>query len=436
MEDTPRSETVSTKLQRIADMAKSDPKLVFTSLAHLIDVEFLREAYNRTRKNAAPGIDKVTAEEYTAALEENLQSLHQRLKSGTYIAPPVKRSWIPKEDGKLRPIGKPTFEDKIVQRAVVMILNAIYEQDFHSLSYGFREGRSQHQALHELRESCHNLKTKWIIDADVSGYFDNISHGKLQEFIRQRVNDGGLLRLIGKWLHAGVFEGGILSYPEKGTQQGGVISPLLANIFLHQILDEWFLRDVRPRMRGKCFLIRFADDFVIGFELESDARRVMDVLPKRFGKFELSIHPVKTRLIEFRPPTYRTKAVEEGSTFDFLGFTHYWSKSRKGNWAIKRKTAHKRLRRSKKAIWLWCRENRHESVSEQRSALSSKLLGHYQYYSIRGNLPCLRDFWWFVTGAWRYWLSKRSSKSNIAWDKFHKILGENPLPPPRNIHAI
>jgi len=237
----------------------------------------------------------VTARKYAENLEENLSDLHERLRSGRYIAPPVERAWID-EGNKKRGIGKPTFEDKIVQRAVVMLLGAIYEQDFHGFSHGFREGHSQHQALHELREQCVNMNVGWILDADVSGFFDNLDRGLLREFIKRRVNDGGVLRLIGKWLNAGVLEGEILTYAEKGTPQGGVVSPMLSNIFLHYVLDEWFVRDVQPRMKGRCFLLRFADDFIIGCELDEDARRIMEVLPKRFDRFGLAIHPEKTTL--------------------------------------------------------------------------------------------------------------------------------------------
>jgi group II intron reverse transcriptase/maturase len=417
-------------------MATSKPKMIFTSLAHLIDIPFLREAWKRTRKDSSPGIDDMTAAEYAVNLDANLLNLHQRLKIGTYTAPSVKRVWIPKDDGRKRPIGMPTFEDKIVQRAVNMLMGAVYERDFYSCSYGFREGRSQHQALHEIREQCHNLKIRWVIDADVSGYFDNISHGKLQEIIRRRINDGGLLRLVGKWLHAGVMDGGILTYPDKGTPQGGVVSPLLANIFLHTILDEWFLKAVQPRMEGRCFLVRFADDFVIGFELENDARRVMEVLPKRFEKFGLTIHPEKTRLIAFRPPAQRSGERKGEGTFNFLGFTHMWAKSQRGFWVIKRKTMRKRLQKAKSAIWVWCRRNRHEPLAEQHKTLVQKLRGHYQYYSLRSNSTSVTNYWWYTRRSWRYWLSRRSTKSNINWKKYLKMLETYPLPRPRIIHQI
>jgi group II intron reverse transcriptase/maturase len=417
-------------------MAASDPNMIFTSLAHLIDIPFLREAWQRTRKDSSPGIDDMTAAEYAANIDANLENLYHRLKSGSYTAPSVKRVWIPKDDGRKRPIGMPTFEDKIVQRAVTMLMGSVFEEDFFPCSYGFRKGRSQHQALDDMRELCQSVKVKWIIDADVSGYFDNISHGKLQGIIRKRVNDGGLLRLVGKWLHAGVMDGGILTYPDKGTPQGGVISPLLANIFLHTILDEWFREIVRPQMKGRCFMIRFADDFVIGFELENDARRVMEILPKRFEDFGLTIHPEKTRLVAFRPPTLRSGEKKGEGTFNFLGFTHYWAISQKEFWVIKRKTIRKRLQKAKSAIWVWCRKHMHDPLAEQHKTLVQKLRGHYQYYGVRSNYTSISEYWWYTRRAWRYWLSRRSTKSNIHWKKYVKMLETYPLLRPRIIHQI
>jgi RNA-directed DNA polymerase len=408
----------------------------FTTLAHLIEVDLLREAYRRTRKDGAPGVDEVTAQEYAANLEANLADLHERLRGGRYYAPPVKRSYVPKEDGSQRPIGIPAFEDKIVQRAVAMLLGAIYEQDFKDFSYGFREKRSPHQALHELRERCMNEEIGWIIDADVSAFFDNLDHDLLRELLNQRVNDGSIVRLIGKWLKAGVLEEESLSYPEKGSPQGGVISPLLANIFLHYVLDEWFEREVKPRMKGRCFLIRFADDFVIGCELEEDARRMMAVLPKRFARYKLTIHPEKTRLVKFQPPRKTDRGGSENGTFDFLGLTHYWARSRRGNWAIKRQTAKKRLRRAMRAAWQWCREHRHEPVMEQYRKLSQKLRGHYQYYGIRGNYRKLWTLYWFVMEAWKYWLNRRGGKRTIEWEKFAELCAVLMLPRPRIVHNI
>jgi len=437
MGDTSRSQTISTKLRRIAEQAGRYPEMVFATLAHLIDVDFLRQAYRLTRKSGAPGVDGVTAGEYAENLEGNLRDLHERLRSGRYKAPPVERAWIDKEDGRKRPIGKPAFEDKIVQRAVVMLLGAIYERDFHDFSHGFREGHSQHQALHELWEQCSGMNINWILDADVSGFFDNLDHGWLCSIIKQRVNDGGILRLIGKWLNAGVMEGGILTYPEKGTPQGGVISPMLSNIFLHQVLDDWFVREVKPRMKGRCFLIRFADDFIIGCELEVDAHRVMDVLPKRFGRFGLAIHPKKTRLIKFGKPEPRGERANGNGTFDFLGFTHYWAKSHRGHWVMRRKTSKKGIGRFLKSLWQWCRINRHLPPKEQYRMLCVKLRGHYQYYGISGNYRAINGVYHYAKRSWRYWLSRRSHKGYINWDKFLISIAEKfPFPRPKIFHHI
>jgi RNA-directed DNA polymerase len=437
MGETLGSPTVSMKLQSIAQQAQRYPAMVFNNVFHLIDRDFLREAYRLTRKNSAPGVDQVTATQYAEHLEDNLRDLHERLRDNRYVAPPVERVWIEKEGGKKRPIGKPCFEDKIVQRAVVMILEAIFEQDFHAFSHGFRKGHSPHQALHELREQCRTLHINWIVDADVSGCFDNLDWGFLREFIQQRVKDGGILRLIGKWLHASVLEAGELTHPDKGTPQGGVASPLLANVFLHQVLDEWFVKDVQPRMKGRCFVTRFADDFIIGCELEADARRVMAVLPKRFNRFSLTIHPEKTALIAFKRPPSREASAGGAGSFDFLGFTHYWAKTRRGYWVLKRKTVGKRLRRFMQAIWAWCRDNRHAPLQEQYRTLCAKLRGYYQYYGIRGNFKMLEVVFEHTERAWRYWLSRRSHKGHIRWQKFVASLQkELALPKPRIMHNI
>ena len=431
-----RSPTVTTKLQRLAAQAKRDPGRVFTNLAHLIDEDFLREAYRRTRKSSAAGIDGVTAMLYAEHLDENLHDLYERLRKGRYQAAPVVRVWIEKEDGGRRPIGKPAFEDKIVQRAVAMLLEAIYEPDFSDSSYGFRPGRSPHDALREVRTRCMTEGIGWIVDADVSGYFDNIDRTRLREVLRRRVNDGGIIRLIGKWLRAGVMEDGVLDHPETGVVQGGVISPVLANIFLHHVLDEWFERVVQPRLKGRSFLIRFADDFVIGCELEADSRRIMAVLPKRFGRFGLTIHPEKTVMIEFRKPTPRKGSGDGNGTFDFLGLTHYWMKSRRGYWVINRRTARKRLRRTKKSLWRWCRANRHLPMKDQYRMLCQKLRGHFQYYGISGNYRLLSEVRQHAEETWRYWLSRRSHKGAISWEKFQKLKAVFGLPIPKIVHQI
>jgi group II intron reverse transcriptase/maturase len=431
-----RSPTVTTKLQHLAEQAAHDPERVFTPLAHLIDADFLREAYRQTSKSSALGSDGVTAKMYAEHLDEHLRDLHERLRSGRYQAAPVERVWIEKEDGGQRPIGKPAFEDKLVQRAVAMLLEAISEQDFHDCSHGFRPGRSPHDALHEVRERCMREGIGWLVDADVSGYFDSIDRTRLQAVLRQRVNDGRIRRLIGKWLRAGVMEEGVLSHPESGVVQGGVISPVLANLFLHHVLDEWFEREVRPRLRGRCFLTRFADDFVIGCEHEVDARRVLAVLPKRFARYGLTIHPSKTTLIAFRKPGAHQGAAPGNGTFDFLGLTHYWTKSRRGYWVLKRRTAKKRLRRMKKAVWRWCRANRHAPLKDQYRRLCLKLRGHFPYYGIRGNFRLLEEIRRYAEQAWRYWLSRRSSKSAIGWEKFQQLLETYVLPTPKIVHNI
>ncbi len=437
MGDTPGSPTVSMQLQRIAQQAQRYPQMVFNNVFHLIDCDFLLEAYRLTRKNSAPGVDKVTAKQYAEHLDDNLRDLHERLRDDRYVAPPVERVWIEKEDGKKRPISKPCFEDKIVQRAVVMILEAIFEPDFYAFSHGFRKGHSAHQALDELREQCSKLYINWMVDADVSGFFDTIDRSRLREFIKQRVNDGGILRLIGKWLKAGVLEAGELSYPDKGIAQGSVISPLLANVFLHHVLDEWFVKEVQPRMKGRCFLTRFADDFIIGFESKADAQRMMAVLAKRFGRFNLTIHPEKTALIAFNKPLRREHSARGKGTFDFLGFTHYWGKTSRGYWVIKRKTVAKRLRRFMKGIWTWCRNHRHVPLPEQYRMLCSKLRGYYQYHGIRGNIKVLRAVLEHTRRAWRYWLSRRSHKGRLNWQRYEASVGHRfPLPTPRIIHHI
>jgi len=426
--------TVSTKLQWIAETAVREPGRIFTTLAHLIDIDFLKEAFRLTRKDGAPGVDGVTAEEYAENLEENLAHLHERLRTGRYKAPPVKRAWLDKDNGGQRPIGMPGFEDKIAQRAVAMILSAVYEQDFETFSHGFREGHSQHQALLELREKCREIGVAWIVDADVAGFFDNLDHNLLLKIIKKRVNDGAILRLIGKWLKCGVMEGTTLIHPEKGTPQGGVISPVLSNIFLHHVLDRWYVRDVKPRLHAGSFLIRFADDFIIGCEREDEATRVMAALPKRFALFKLTIHPAKTALIRFQRPS-PNKETDNG-TFDFLGFTHFWAKTRQGYWVIKRKTAKKRLRRAMKSLWQWCRDHRHENLMEQYKTLCLKLRGHYQYYGIRSNYKMLEVVMEHVENAWRHWLSRRSRESFIPWDVFDRLRRVFPLPKPRIYHAI
>jgi group II intron reverse transcriptase/maturase len=401
-----------------------------------MDVDFLRAAYQRTRKDSAPGLDGVTAATYAEHLDENLRDLHARLRSGRYQAPPVKRHWLAKADGSQRAIGVPTVEDKIVQRAVTMLVGAIYEEDFHDFVYGFRPGRSAHQALSALREQCREQGINWIVDADVSGFVDSLDHDRLQEFLQQRVQEGSILRLIGKWLHAGVVEGETVLQSETGSPQGAVGSPLLGNVFLHQVLDEWYGRVVRPRMRGRTFLIRYGDDFVLGCELETDARRIMAVVPKRFARFGLTIHPQKTAVVAFSKPSAQAEGTAEKSTFEFLGFTPYWARARQGYWGMTRRTAKKRVRRTLTALWQWCRSQRHCKVEEQHQELSQKLRGHYQYYGIRGNYRLLEVVLRHAENAWRYWLSRRSQKGRITGNKLVRWREQFPLPTLKIVHNI
>ena len=440
MTGAPNPESMSTGCQRIAELARQAPQMSFTSLAHHLDLRLLLEAYQRTRKDGAVGVDGQTAEDYAANLMGNLQGLLDRAKSGTYRAPPVRRVHIPKGTGnETRPIGIPTFEDKVLQRAVAMVLEAIYEQDFWNCSYGFRPGRSAHQALEALWRQTTGMGGCWLVEVDIRKCFDTLGHAHLRELLSRRVRDGVLLRLLGKWLNAGVLESGALSFPEEGTPQGGVISPLLANVYLHYVLDEWFEREVKPRLKGQAFLIRYADDFVIGFAEEADARRVLAVLPKRFGKYGLTLHPDKTRLVPFVRPSGRPDSAASGprpGTFDLLGFTHYWGRSRRGDWVVKRKTSSSRFSRAIKKIAEWCRKFRHRPLAEQRQTLGQKLRGHDAYYGITGNLSMLRRLRLVVERVWRKWLARRSRGEPLPWDYFKQLLGHVPLPPARVVHSV
>ena len=434
---------VSTKQERIATLAKQSPQMGFMSLAYMMDLPWLLQAYHRTRKNGATGVDGQTWHEYGENLEANLQSLLDRAKSGRYRAPPVNRVHIPKAGSptQTRPIGIPTLEDKVLQRAVVMLLEPIYEQDFVQGSYGFRPGRGAHQALERLWQEMMNADGGWVLEVDISKFFDTLDHGHLRQFVQHRVRDGVLLRLIGKWLNAGVMESGQLSYPESGSPQGGVISPLLANIYLHYVLDEWFEQEVQPRLAGRAYLIRYADDFVIGFTNEKDAHRVKEVLPKRFGRYGLQIHPEKTRLVRFTKPNTgqpidRGRPSGKPESFDLLGFTHHWGRSLRGNWVVKRKTSTSRLSRGLRAINQWCRNHRHDPLVEQQRALSQKLRGHYAYYGITGNSQCLSAFRTWAVGCWRNWLSRRNRERGMTWDRFNQLLERYPLPAAVAIHSV
>jgi RNA-directed DNA polymerase len=432
MKETLSSENISTRLQRVAEVSRKGRGMVWTTLSHYIDLDLLKEAYRRTRKDGATGIDGQTAKEYAENLKENLQRLLDRFKSGTYKAPPVKRVYIPKGEGKKkRPIGIPTFEDKVLQRAVTMVVEAVYEQEFLDCSYGFRPGRSAHQALSALWSGLMDMGGGYVYEVDIRKFFDTLDHAHLRAFLDQRVRDGVMRKAIDKWLKAGVMEEGQLRHEEFGTPQGGVISPLLANIYLHEVLDCWLRKEVLPRLSGRAFLIRYCDDFVIAFSAKEDAMRVMEVLPKRFESFGLTLHPDKTRLVSFR--YHRGHRPE---TFDFLGFTHYWGKSRKGVPVIKRKTARDRFTRSLRSIAQWCRRNRHVPVRDQWQILTLKLRGHFNYYGVTGNADSLERFAQEVRRVWRKWLDRRSQRAKMDWDRFKELLKRYALPKPLVAHSV
>jgi RNA-directed DNA polymerase len=437
MVETPSSIAVSTKLLRIAELARQMPGVALTNLAHHIDVEWLHEAFRRTRRDGAPGVDGATWHAYATELDANLASLLSRAKSGGYRAPPVRRVHIPKGTGnETRPIGIPTLEDKLLQRAVVMVLEAVYEQEFLPCSHGFRPGRSAHAALADLRSVLMTRNGGWLLEVDIRRFFDTLDHAHLRRILEQRVRDGVLLRLIGKWLNAGVLERGSVSYPDAGTPQGGVISPLLANVYLHEVLDKWVVERVAPRLSGRVHLVRYADDFVMLFDSEVDARRVLAALHRRFAEHGLELHPDKTRLLEFRRPNLWDAAKPKVS-FDFLGFAHLWCRSRKGGWILKQLTARSRYTRSLTRITQWCREHRHRPLREQHRALSQKLRGHYGYYGLTGNFERLKCFHDDVRRIWRKWLDRRSFHAAVTWERFQRLeTTRYALPRAAVVHSI
>ncbi|MCP4666467.1 MAG: group II intron reverse transcriptase/maturase [Deltaproteobacteria bacterium] len=424
---------VLTKQIRIVELAKRKRGAVLTTLAHHIDLQWMYTAYNRTRKDGAVGVDKVTAKEYAEYLNENLKDLLERFKSGRYKAPPVRRAEIPKGK-KTRKLGIPTFEDKILQRAVVMVIEQVYEQDFYDFSYGYRPGKAQHQAIEVLWKFLMDCGDAWVLEMDIKGYFDHINHQHLRSFLDQRVKDGVIRRTIDKWLKAGICEEGRVIHPDEGTPQGGVISPLLSNIFLHEVLDKWFMEEVKPRMNCRAEMVRFADDAILLFENEFDAKRIYSVIRKRFSQFELELHPEKTQLVHLEKP--RTKSGKRGKndgskrSVNFLGFALHWGKSRRGTWVIKRKTSKKSLWKSLDKIGEWCRKNRHLKIKAQHEKLSRKLEGHYQYFGVTSNMRALQSFFQGVKRIWKKWLNRRSQRRHLSWKKFYARLDRNPLPPP------
>jgi RNA-directed DNA polymerase len=421
--------TRETQFARIAQKAQENPDEVFTSLAHYLTEEYLMSSFKKLNKSATSGIDRVSWNDYELNLQTRIEDLHKRLRTGKYKAPNIRRAWIDKGGGKHRPLGISTVEDKIVQRAVTDILNLIYEQDFYSFSYGFRVKRSAHQALIHLRNQCMRWKIKWVLDADIQGCFDNFDHEVLMSLLQRRVKDKGILRLINQWLRVGIIDGKSMHYNTQGTPQGNIISPLLCNIYLHYVLDEWLENTVRPLLKGDCFIVRYADDFVIGFEHPEDAQRARQTLPKRMGKYGLTIHPDKSNLINFVP-----EKQGKAPTLGFLGFIHYWTISHKGNNIIKRRTGKKGLHKAIKKLYDSCRFNRHDRLKDQYKLLCSKLRGLYQYYGVRGNYFSLKVLHKKAVYFWFYWLNRRSQHNSYTWAGYKDLLKHFVLPNPKIIH--
>ena len=418
---------MSTEQLRIAEIANKHAEEGLTNLHQYIDVKWLETSMRKMNKQSAAGIDRQTWYEYVSISEARLPELLKLFKTGEYKAPPVRRVYIEKEDGKKLPLGIPTIEDKLLQGAVKGVIEPIYEQIFADFSYGFRPGKSPHQALERIWKEIMHKNISFILDIDIQNYFGSIDYPNLREMLDKRVKDGVIRRQIDKWLKAGIFEDGSVHYEKAGTPQGGSISPLLSNIYLHYVADEWY-KEITPLMKGKSFMVRYADDCVLGFELEEDAQRVMKVIGKRFAKFGLTLHPEKTRMIEFKPES-------KDATFDFLGFTHYWGKSRKGNPTVKRRTSKKKLKKAISAMTEWIKENRHQKKGFLIAKLNSKLKGHYAYYGITFNFVGIAEFYEETKRTLFKWLNRRGGK-RIEWDDFTKSISEYiPLAIPKIVHC-
>lgn len=436
-EETPAvrrdGEWVKTQLKFITERARREPKCKFTSLAHLLSEGFLLECFKELKKNKAPGIDGVTVKQYEERLAENIKDLVDRLKGKQYIPQPVKRVYIPKDDKSLRPLGLPAVEDKVVQTGIKRILEAIWEADFLDVSYGFRPNRGCHDALEDVRRTIMTRPVGYVVDMDISKFFDTVDHPWMMECLKQRVSDPSLLRLIARFLKSGVMEDGRYMEVEKGTPQGGLISPVLANIYLHYVLDLWFEKRVKKRSRGFAHLIRYADDFIVCFEHEDEARAFAGELQERFAKFGLRISETKSRTLEFG-----RKAGAEGKkagTFDFLGFTHYCGKTRNGKFKVGKKTSKKKLRQKLKAMNQWLKRIRNAvEMKVWWKTLGQKLTGHYRYYGVSGNMEGLRQYYGMTLRLAFKWANRRSQKKSYTWEKFRRVLAWNPLPKPKIYH--
>ena len=438
-EETPAvhgsGETVETKLHRIAEKARKEPQFKFTSLYHLMNEEHLRECFKRLRKDAAAGIDKMTKEKYAENLDSNLSNLTERLHRMAYRPQPVRRKYIPKPGSdKQRPLGIPCFEDKLVQAGLVRILEAVYEQDFIGDSYGFRPKRNCHQALRALSESVENGPVNHIIEADIKGFFDNVKQDWLMKFLEHRIGDKRILRMVKRFLKAGVSEDGSITVSDDGTPQGGVISPLLANIYLHYALDLWLEKVVRKRCTGQVRLIRVADDFVVCLQYKAEAEEVERLLIERLGKFGLEVEPTKTRVVEFGryAADNAKRRGERPETFDFLGFTHYCGTRRDGKgFRMKRVTARKKFTSKVKAFKEWLKTARMMKTKELWEVAKAKLRGHYAYYGVSDNLPGIMRFGEEAKRLLFKWLNRRGKRQSLNWQKFSEMLKRFPLPEPR-----
>jgi RNA-directed DNA polymerase len=424
---TQSRESVSQALERIRKVARERKKERFTALLHHINIDLLEEAFFELKVNAAPGVDRLTWKDYEADLEGNLEDLHGRVQRGAYRALPSRRVYIPKPDGRQRPLAVAALEDKIVQRAVAALLNAIYEEDFLGFSYGFRPGRGAHDAMDALCVGIHSKKVSYILDADIRSFFDEISREWLVRFLEHRIGDRRIIRLIQKWLKAGILEDGVVSVSDKGTGQGSVISPLLANIYLHFALDLWAARWRRREATGDMIIVRYADDFIIGFQHESDARRFLDEMRKRLGEFALSLHPEKTRLIEFgrfAAERRKRRGLGKPETFDFLGFSFICGKTRSGKFQIKRKTRRDRMRAKLREIKGAMRRRMHQPIPEQGKWLRQVVRGYFNYHAVPTNAHALAVFRHHVTDLWRRTLRRRSQKDRMTWERMTKLVSD------------
>ena len=422
--------------QRIGKRAKERPREQLTNLLSHIKVPLLEEAYRRLEKSASPGIDGVVWSEYGERLGERLLDLQDRIHRGSYHPLPVRRVHIPKGDGRTRPIGVPALEDKLVQQAVRMVLEPIYEAMFVGFSYGFRPRRSQHDALDALAVAI-GKKVSWVLDADIQSFFDTIDHGYLQRFIEHRIGDKRLVRLLMKWLHAGVMEDGKLHAAQEGTPQGGNISPLLANIYLHYVLDLWVCHWRKQPGHGQVYIVRYADDFVMGFERESDAREMREALAKRLENFGLKLHPEKTRVLQFGRNARRDRerqGLGKPATFEFLGFTHIASVSKRGDFQLRRRTSRKKRRAKQAQIKQEMEKRRHDPVPEQYRWLCSVMRGHYNYYAVPTNFEALRQFRWHIRGYWFRSLQRRSQRGHWTKQQRDAFEARFPFPSPRILH--